>query len=76
MPDRPEDSFAFAELLNAEIPGPDLRSQLEILMETGRLGEYHFNFFADSTDLTSEHPLLATVDGFIARWDGTRWVAD
>jgi hypothetical protein len=76
MPDRPTDSFGFAELRDAEVPGPDIRGRLEIVMETGLIGEYHFNFFADSTDLTSEHPVLTTLDGFIARWDGTHWVAD
>jgi hypothetical protein len=76
MPERPTNSFAFAELLDSEVPGPDIGSQLEIAMETGLIGDYHFNFFADSTDLTSEHPVLATLDGFIARWDGTHWVAD
>jgi hypothetical protein len=76
MPERPTDSFAFAELLNAEVPGPDVRSQLEVVMETGLVGEYHFNFFTDSVDLTSAQPVLPTLDGFIARWDGTHWVAD
>jgi hypothetical protein len=76
MPDRPTDSLAFAELLNAEIPGPDVPSQLEIVMATGLIGAYHFGFFTDSIDLTSEQPVLPTLDGFIARWDGAHWMAD
>jgi hypothetical protein len=45
-------------------------------METGQIGEYHLHFFTDSIDLTSERPVQPTLDGFIARWDGARWVAD
>jgi hypothetical protein len=76
MAERPTDSFTFAELLDHEISGPEIRTKLKAFMETGDLSGHHFEFFADATDLTSEHPVVATLDGFIARWTGTHWVAD
>jgi hypothetical protein len=40
------------------------------------VGGHHLEFFSDATDPESKNPVVATVDGLIARWNGTHWVAN
>jgi hypothetical protein len=75
-PERPTDSFAFAEVLDAEIQPPEIHTKLAAFLDSGMVGGHHFEFFSDATDPESDNPVLATIDGFKARWDGTHWVAD